>query len=330
MRPQAIAACLAVLCIASGAARSDDLWTRATLPSEAEGARHLYEENMRLGDEYAIVAASDSTRAADRRRLALRAVLAFENAARALPDAAEPHFRAGLTLATFFIDCERPTALCNPGRMLRREAEQVIAHWNEFERLAPLDPRIDGHFLFFRAILHTRLGTPEHVEQALVDYKKILERGDFAAGSGVNGAVPFEDWGTTYSNMAETYMMLGRLDEAIAAYRDSLRFRQHTPYYYGLAVALDRDEQGAQARELIVTLGQHAFETFQAEVASGGTFYVPDEEKYYYFALAAEALGHDEPALRYWDRFIQSGIYPQFQARAIANRNALARRRGRP
>jgi len=319
----------AALCTVSGAARGDDLWARATEPGEAEVARRIYDENMRVGDEYVIVAAADSTRSADKRRFALRAVLAYQTAARARPDAAEPHFRAGLAMHTFFVDCDRATPLCTPTHSPPREVEQVLAHWSEFERLAPLDPRIDGHFLFERALLHTKIGTTPHIEQALVDYKKILERGDMASGGG-NGALPFEDWGTTYSNMAETYMMLGRLDEAIAAYRDALRFRQHTPYFYGLAVALDRDEQGAQAREIIVALGLHSFEAFQAEVASGATFYVPDEERYYYYALAAEALGLDEPALQSWDRFIASGIYPAYQPRARANREALARRRGKP
>jgi hypothetical protein len=94
-------------------------------------------------------------------------------------------------------------------------------------------------------------------------------------------------------------------------------------------VALDRDEQGAQAREIMAALGRHAFDAFQQSVALGETFYVPEEERFYYFALAAEALGQIDQAIAYWDMFVRSGVYPQYQARAKANRDALIARRGR-
>jgi tetratricopeptide (TPR) repeat protein len=316
------------LCSLPAVARAGaDVWSSATEASDQEQVRRTYEDNMRLGDEFAVLATGDATRGADKRRLVLRAVLAYENAAQARPEAAEPHYRAGLVIHSFFIECDRPTALCNPARSPQREVERMLAHWDEFERLSPLDPRIDNHFLFQRAILHTRLGTKDHIEAALADYQKILDRGDLASGAPLHSQ--FEDWSVTYSNMAETFMMLGRLDEAIPAYREALRYRHDTGQYYGLAVALDRDEQGAQAREIMATLGRHTFEAFQQSVAVGETFYVPEEERYYYFALAAESLGMTDQAIGFWDMFIRSGVYPQFQARAKANRDALIARRGR-
>jgi tetratricopeptide (TPR) repeat protein len=310
-------------------ARAGSLWAAMTEPAGDERARRTYDEEMRRGDELSVLATSDTARGAARRQLVLRAVLAYENAAQARPAMAEAHYRAGLVMHAFFIECDRPTALCDPNHAPRRELERMLGHWDAFERLAPLDPRIDGHFLFQRAILHTRIGTPEHIEAALADYHKILERGDLATGGPLRSQ--FEDWSLTYSNMAETFMMLGRIDEAIPAYREALRYRRETSQYYGLAVALDRDEQGAQAREIMAALGPHAFEAFQQSVASGETFYVPEEEHFYYFALAAESLGLFDQAIAYWDQFVRSGVYPPFQARAKANRDALiARRRGKP
>lgn len=161
---------------AAPARAGSDLWSRATEGSNDEQVRRTYDENMRLGDELTVLASSDAARGADRRRLVLRAVLAYENAAQAKPDAAEPHYRAGMVIHAFFIECDRPTSLCNPVRAPQREMTRMLDHWAAFERLAPLDPRIDGHFLFARAILYTRLGTPESIELALADYAKILAR----------------------------------------------------------------------------------------------------------------------------------------------------------
>ena len=56
----------------------------------------------------------------------------------------------------------------------------------------------------------------------------------------------------------------------------------------------------------------------------GDTFFVPRGEEYYYFALAAEAFDHDEEAVEYWQRYIQSGAHPQFQPRARAHLAALS------
>jgi len=320
---------LAAVIVAAPAAAlaGSNVWSRALESSDAELARRTYEENMEKGDEYAMRASSTATSSSAKRELVRRAMMAYELAVQARPDQAEPHFRAGNLLHAAAIDCNVRTTMCQPGpHKDPGEMRRVLAHWDAFERLAPLDPRIDDRFLFERALLHTRLGIgtdgAAQVEAAIKDYQTLIDRGDFAEGGR-------SDWGVILSNLAETHMMIGHLDQAIEGYRDALRYRQGTAHYYGLAVALDRDEQGAQAREIMAALGRGAYEAFQADVTSFQTFYVPEGEKYYYFALGAESLGLVDEAIHLWEEFLQSGASPQYQARAKANRDALIARRAR-
>jgi len=319
------AAALALgLALAAGAlvrapapARAGGFWSAATEDPKAEVARRNYEREMETGDEYASLAANQQSSSSDTRRLVARAVLAYENAALARPDAAEPHFRAGNVLQAFYGECsgQRPLP-CQPGHPHRVMMEKLAKHWSRFLELAPLDPRIDQGFLFRLALANTHVADRPHIEAALDDYKESLRRSMIGAGS--------DTLQITYGNMAETYMMLGRLDDAIDPYRQALRYGSANGTLYGLAVALDRDEQGAKAREIMRALGPSAYVHFVEDVRNGQSFYVPDGEVYYYLALAEEALGRPEVAILDWDRFIRSGAHPEFAPRAKANRDALA------
>ena len=184
------------------------------------------------------------------------------------------------------------------------------------------DPRATP-LLVERAVLHTRmllLGTDDprgHLQRAADDYQARIDR---EASSG-------RDLSTTMANLAETYMMLGDLDRAIAAYESVRRLGRDASATLGLAVALDRDGQGVRARELARSVGIDGFEIFKSKVEqSGEIFYVPEGERYYYFALAEEALGLDTSALGHWDLFLASGAYPMYGPRATANRAAVAGR----
>jgi tetratricopeptide (TPR) repeat protein len=326
---RATLAALALALAAAPAARADDTWTRPAESSDTAIARRTYEREMQTGEEYLLLAAQPAVSGRDHSRLLERALLAFENASHARPDAPEPHFRIGQLIDDFFVGCPTFVATCHPGRMTNFAAS-MAEHWTAFERLAPLDPRVDRQFLFARALAHTHAAAAPrlsekavraHIEAALVDYVACLARLEPQAGG--------NDEQTIYSNMAETYMMLGRLDEAIATYREALRRGQSSNTLYGLAVALDRDEQGAQAREIILALGTQTFESFKQSVVSRNTFYVPDGEVFYYLALAEEALGQPDDAIADWDHYILSGAHPEFQPRAKANRDWLKAGHGR-
>ena len=69
-----------------------------------------------------------------------------------------------------------------------------------------------------------------------------------------------------------------------------------------------------------------AFETFQTNVSSGKTFFVPPGEVNYYLALAEESLGMPQQALVHWERFLTSKAHPQFAPRAKHNRDVLRAR----
>jgi hypothetical protein len=62
-------------------------------------------------------------------------------------------------------------------------------------------------------------------------------------------------------------------------------------------------------------------------VLRGDTFFVPEGEKHYYFALSDEAFGFDEEAIDNWKRFIASGAHPQYQPRAKAHLEALMKKK---
>ena len=59
----------------------------------------------------------------------------------------------------------------------------------------------------------------------------------------------------------------------------------------------------------------------------GDTFFVPEGEKFYYFALGEEAFGLDDDAINFWRLFLNSGAHPQFQPRAKAHLDALLKKR---
>jgi hypothetical protein len=121
-------------------------------------------------------------------------------------------------------------------------------------------------------------------------------------------------------------MMLGKLDEAVVSYEESLRLGGPASVRYGLAVALDRDEREAEAKEVIVQQGLSAKQSFQQELQRGEIFFVPQGEQFYYYALASEAFDENAAAITYWNAYIQSGAHPEFQPRAKAHLEALRKK----
>ncbi len=325
---------VAVAALTTFLAGAVDVEAEANVWDDAIGtdaaARDAYESELRQGDEHALLANTRGTSYKEVKNQVGLAAASYRAAAAARPTDAEPYFRLGRLLYSFYVECTDSqqrlyySILCDTRTLNRSKAEEAIAAWDAAEARAPLDPRFsvgafgESELLFRRAILHTKLATKEHLAKAAVDYEKILARQD----SGVVGGNE-----TVIGNLAETYMMLGRLEESIDTFKDALRGAADTAVWYGYAVALDRDERTQQAYDVIKSLGRSQRDQFHLRVIRGDTFFVPDGEKFYYFALLDEALGLEEDATNYWRQFLSSGAHPQFQPRAKAHLDALLKKK---
>jgi len=319
---------LAVAALLAGGAARADVWQQAIDHGSPDAHAIEYDAKLRMGDDLAEQANSHDVSAANVRRLVDLAASSYREAAAAEPSQGEPMYRLGRLLYSFYFECTDQLALrwsmsplcATTGPFDRKHAEEVIAAWDEFEKRAPLDPRLsvdvgeESEILFKRAILNTRLATKPHLEAAAHDYEKLLAR---AQTSEIGGS-------PVLSNLAETYMMLDRLDDAIDMYREAWLRGSQTSTVYGLAVALDRDDRGTQAIDLILSQGVGSVNDFHTSVLRGETFYVPEGEKFYYFALLDEAFGKTAEAVENWRLYINSGAHPEFQPRAKAHIDALS------
>jgi len=300
-----------------------DVWQRAVERSANDPSRDAYADHLQRGDDLVQQTAVRSTNASTIRRNIDQAIAEYRLAADARPVEAEPYFRIGMVLDNFYVECG--TAGCVTGPFNPQRALDTVQAWDTFEKKAPLDPRVN-EMLFERAIIRTKLlaatpsGSPTaklYLEGAARDYQALVDRRD-----GTTLAAQYSIVG----NLAETYMMLDRLDEAIASYQDAVKLGGPTSVRYGLAVALDRDEREAEAKELIVAQGLSAQQVFTQELQMRQIFFVPAGEEFYYFALASEAFDQNAAALTYWNAYIQSGAHPEFQPRARKHIEALKKK----
>jgi tetratricopeptide (TPR) repeat protein len=305
-----------------------DIWQSAIDRGSADSSRDRYEIALHDGDELAQRANGKNQSMRSVISLIDQALRAYKLAADARPTEGEPYFRIASLIESFFTDCavmmsSRPVT-CPPSMGSKIDiarAKEAVEAWDAFEARSPLDPRV-GEALFSRAILRTKLVTGAkdtriHLEGALKDYTSLLDRAD-----GLTMLRLEQVWG----NLAETYMMIGKLDEAIEAYQVSIDQGADTSTYYGKAVALDRDERTTEATDLIRRQGPMGFAEYKEKIRVGLIFYVPAGEEHYYFGLVYEAFGYNSEAVASWKAFIASGAHPQYQARAKAHLDALAKK----
>jgi tetratricopeptide (TPR) repeat protein len=106
-----------------------------------------------------------------------------------------------------------------------------------------------------------------------------------------------------YQRLGECYMALGRLDEAVESFRQGLRLSPHSADLgFALAVAHDRAEDAAQAREVLsraVTRDPKV-----TSLAGAGRIWIPPLDAHYYLGLAALG-GKDAPrAVLHFRRYL--------------------------
>lgn len=315
-----------LLVIAALTATADaSVWDRALTSPEDEAAQDLYDAKMLEGDTATLTTTIQSTSIVNTSESIRRAEAAYRAAAAARPREAEPYFRIGNLLDQMYYNCEPPRPpTCDPNNMSRAEA--VIEAWEEFEARAPLDPRL-SEILLRRAALNTKLidGSPadrRHLEKAARDYEAALDRSDGMSSTNAE---------LLLGNLAESYMMLDRLDDAIAGYLRAIAAgAANVSTIYGLAVALDRDGSGEQAIRRIQGQGAEGLDGFTRGCVRRSTFFVPSGESAYYFALASEAFGNYGAALTLWNLYLASGAHPEYQPRAREHIELLREKHVRP
>jgi tetratricopeptide (TPR) repeat protein len=245
------------------------------------------------------------------------------------------------------------------GRLVDLQA--ALTHFDRAIALRPEDPR--GHYLRGRALVRGKVRIDEAIE-SLHRARRLDPAGDieedvsFELGIALtiagerSGARALEEalaWyeknltlavvpsarSVTLSNSAEILMRLGRLSEAIDRYEAALAeiriddpggAMSRTLAHYGMAVALDRDDQRTRALEVMRQgwgedpnrADPHRVCGTLSEPERNFVFFVPEHDIFYYVGLQLEARAAAETdadirrslleaAASSWREFLASG-----------------------
>ena len=285
-----------LLCLLSGEAVAGNLWA----PSKKNSS---YNDAMARGDARAIQATQlhHYGQGISLRQMVLSAVTEYENASELVPNSPEPHFRAAETINSFFIFNNRTP---DP-RMISR----ALFHWNEFERLSPLDSRLLD-LAFRRSLAYTKLGGNKNYLLALDDYERILQ---WLAGSSA-------DLSTIIGNAAELQMAVKNLPRAIELYQEAMQFSASPLSYYGLAMAYLRDDQFARAN--VIMQKAASIDNLQS-LRRDSVFFIPEGEIHAYFAFGFEVLGNIEKAKAHNEAFLRALPDSPFLKSALSQKRRL-------
>lgn len=236
-----------------------------------------------------------------------------EQAIREHPRDPAPHIVLARVLTT--ADPEHPEA-CRP-----RRCERAIAELEEARRVDSSGAEAQRIAADLGLVL-SRVGA---YDQALAEYDRALQLVDPERHPNM-----FDDYGRSvlYGNSAETLMALGRIDAAIARYRqaEATSIQGDIEWElaeWGLGVALDRDEQIEKSQQAI----QRALDVdpTMAHLTDDSVFFEPAGDKRYYEALGHEVAGDRELALTAWRAFLVEAPTSRYAPRARAHLAALKR-----
>jgi tetratricopeptide (TPR) repeat protein len=287
LRRRAFLVLAALLCVRAAAGAEDP-------PRAAADRRKSYDAAMAAAAQ--LVDRAQQAPGA-RRELALQALDLYRRASLDLPSEPEPHYHSGTVHAD-----------------LLRDPARAIAAWR---RVRELDPRYahDADMSFKLGIELSRLG---RFTEAIVEYDRA---GSYKAEIGRPDIV--------LGNSAEAAMGAGLLDESIRRYRLALAAGSIDPgstalHLFGLAVALDRDEQVNAAREIMLRALE--LDPHRASMApERGVFFVPEGDHHYYEALAHLHDGRPAEARWSFEQFLAALPGDQYARRARTHVAALAR-----
>ncbi|MBI5480964.1 MAG: tetratricopeptide repeat protein [Deltaproteobacteria bacterium] len=232
-----------------------------------------------------------------RRELALQALDLYRRASQDRPHEPDPHYHSGTVYADLLHD---------PAR--------AIAAWRQVRALDPAYVH-DPDMSFKLGIELSRLG---RFTEAITEYDR---------ASSYQAEIGRPD--VVLGNSAEAAMGAGLLDEAIRRYRLALAVPAIEPastalHLFGLAVALDRDEQVYASREIMrraLDLDPHR----ASMEPERGVFFVPDGDRHYYDGLAHLHAGRPPEARYAFEQFLAVLPGDQYARRARAHVAALAK-----
>jgi tetratricopeptide (TPR) repeat protein len=145
---------------------------------------------------------------------------------------------------------------------------------------------------FKQGIIYTVLG----------DFPKAIKAYELALDNTTESDIK----GVIYANTAECLMASGKIRQAILFYQRSLEAKpgSNSQALWGLAVALDRDQQITRAYQ--AARAAYRLDPKLEHIKGPSVFFVPKGEKHYYLGLAYEVAGHLDRSLKHWRSYIKA------------------------
>jgi tetratricopeptide (TPR) repeat protein len=274
------------LALAAAPARGDDeerdfdadaeeqsgFWERGVEPG-----RERYEDMIARGSELATPDADKDARA--------RAAAIFRDAIRVSPGRALAHFWLGRIAVR-----DGDPAGC------ARSMEKALVLEPTFQ--APIDINIptEAAAAYELAVCQARAGD---YEAAIEGLRRIV---------GQTPTASQQKLGLVHMRLGEATMALGRLDEAIESLSQATRLdpNNYNMSWLALAVAYDRDEDGARAREAMAKVLEN--DSRVDRLITSGTTWIPAHDAGYYLGLAYLQAGNAGRALYHFRRYlVQAG-----------------------
>jgi tetratricopeptide (TPR) repeat protein len=163
-------------------------------------------------------------------------------------------------------------------------------------RIAP-DPRLAFQLGLVRAVAG-------EIEGSLAEYRRAADL----------GGIGRDQWLLLY-DLGDTFHALGRLAEAIDAYRRAIHLNgRRAVVHYALAVALDRDGQLAESAGALKDA--LALDPHLDELTSPDYFFLPAADRSYYLALSFRAQGRIPEARKEIEQFLHEAADSPYAARA--------------